>query len=224
MQKENVDLDNGTGRHVSVKICGIRTRHDALLAADLGATYVGFVFVRKSPRYIDPAEAAEIVPALPRGVVPVGVFANQPRDRVLDIISVTGVKVAQFSGLESPEYCDSMGKFGVFKAFHVRPPFSFENLEPYHVNMFVLDTYVPGKNGGTGETFDWSLAIPVARKTRVMLAGGLTPANVVEAVETVRPYAVDVSSGVESSPGEKSPHLMETFFQSLHDAGYQTSR
>lgn len=224
MQKANVDLDNQTGRHVLVKICGIRTRHDAMLAADLGATYVGFVFVRKSPRYIDPAVAAEIVPELPRGVIPVGVFANQPRDRVLDIISATGVKVAQFSGLESPEYCDSMGRFGVFKAFHVRPPFSFENLKPYHVNMFVLDTYVPGKNGGTGETFDWSLATPVARKTRVMLAGGLTPANVVEAVETVCPYAVDVSSGVESSPGEKSPHLMEAFFRSLHDAGYQTSR
>jgi len=208
------------GTSVRVKVCGINRPSDALLAARLGASYVGFVFVPRSPRFIAPPQAADIVAVLPKHVIPVGVFVNLPRDRVLDIISVSGIKIAQFHGFESPEYCESFGTFPVIKAFRVRAPFSFEDVAPYHVDMALLDAYHPRLEGGTGETFDWSLAAPVAEKTRVMLAGGLTPRNIVQAVETVRPYAVDVSSGVEGSPGVKDPALLEALFLSLERGGY----
>lgn len=211
-----------TNKHdvIRVKICGITRSEDALLAGELGATYIGFVFAPKSPRYIDPARAADIVATLPANVIPVGVFANQPRDRVIDVIGKTGIKVAQFSGLESPEYCDSFGKFGVFKAFHVREPFTFANVNPYHVTMYVLDTYDASMEGGTGTSFDWALAVPIASRARVMLAGGLTPDNVGDAATIVHPYAVDVSSGVESSPGKKDGHRIAEFFLALQRAGF----
>jgi phosphoribosylanthranilate isomerase len=142
---------------------------------------------------------------------------------VLDTIATAGIKVAQFSGYESPQYCDSFGRFGVFKAFHVRAPFTFANVDPYHVTTYVLDSHSESMDGGTGTTFDWALATPIAARSRVMLAGGLTPENVGEAAKTVRPYAVDVSSGVERSPGKKDAHLTEEFFLSLRRAGFSTA-
>jgi len=205
---------------VKVKVCGITRPSDALLAARLGASYVGFVFVPRSPRYIAPPRAADIIASLPARVIPVGVFVDLPRDRVLDVISASGIKIAQFHGSESPAFCESFGGFPVIKAFRVRPPFGLEDVSPYHVDVHLLDAYHPKLAGGTGETFDWALAAPVAAKVRVMLSGGLTPENVTGAVEAVRPYAVDVSSGVEGAPGVKDPERMEAFFLNLERCGH----
>lgn len=206
-------------RRVQVKVCGITRPSDALKAAELGAQYLGFIFVRRSPRRIEPALAGEIISRLPKRVVPVGVFVNTPRDRVLDVISTSGIKMAQFHGYESPDYCESFGQFPVMKAFSVRPQFGLEDVDPYHTDLFLLDTYDPKRKGGTGKTFDWDLARPVVEKYRVMLAGGLNPENVVDAVETLEPYAVDVSSGVEESPGIKDHGKLERFFHNLAEAG-----
>jgi len=208
------------GAPVHVKICGIMRPVDAFLAVQLGARYLGFVFAPTSPRRIEPGRAAEIIALLPRRVIPVGVFVNAPRDRVLDVIASTGIKMAQFHGYESPEYCTSLGTFPVIKAFRVRPPFDMEDVAPYHIDLCLLDAYDPSAAGGTGRTFDWGLAEPVARHVRVMLAGGLTPENVAEAVQTVRPFAVDVSSGIEAQPGIKDAAKMRAFFESLERAGH----
>lgn len=207
---------------IRVKICGITRTEDALTATGLGASYLGFVFAPRSPRFIPPIQAAGIIAALPTEVIPVGVFVNLPRDHVLDVISATGIKIVQFHGFESPDYCASFGAFPVIKAFRVRAPFGLDDVAPYHVDMVLLDAYHPSLDGGTGEVFDWGLAAPVAARARVMLAGGLTPDTIVRAVETVRPYAVDVSSGVELSPGVKDPSRLEEFFASLDRGGYLT--
>ena len=205
---------------VAVKICGITREEDAQRAVELGARYVGFIFVQRSGRAIEPAGAGEIIAALPKTVVPVGVFVNAPRDHVLDVIDTTGIKMAQFHGYESPDYCESFGQFPVMKAFAVKPSFGTQDIEPYHADVFLLDTYDPVRKGGTGRTFDWDIAKPVADKYRVMLAGGLNPANVVAAVDEVLPYGVDVSSGVEAAPGVKDHDKMELLFRALHAGGY----
>jgi phosphoribosylanthranilate isomerase len=209
---------------VKVKICGITRSADARAAADLGASYVGFIFVKRSPRYIEPLRAAEIIDDLPDGVVPVGVFVDETRDRVLDTISTAGLQMAQLHGDETPRFCASFGSFPIIKAFRVRPPFGPEDVHPYRVGTYLLDTYHPTQAGGTGETFDWSLAALIASHARVMLAGGLTPHNVVAAVEAVHPSAVDASSGVESAPGIKNHALLEAFFGALDAAGYPARR
>lgn len=206
--------------NVHVKICGITRAEDADLAARLGARYCGFIFAPKSPRCVSPDRAAEIIDTLPDGVIPVGVFADEPRDRVLDIVSATGIRMAQFHGDETPEYCASFGPFSVMKAFRVRSPFGVDDVAAYHTDMILLDTYHPTQSGGTGQTFDWSLAEPVAREFRVMLAGGLNPDNVARAVEAVRPYGVDAGSGVEAEPGIKDPGRLAAFFRGLEQAGH----
>jgi len=204
---------------VRVKICGITRPEDAEVAANLGAHYIGFIFVRRSPRYIEPQRASEIVGELPKRVIPVGVFVDEERDRILDVVSASGIKAIQLHGAESPEFCASFGSFPVIKAFRVRPPFGIDDVEGYRAGMYLLDTFHPTQAGGTGHTFDWTLAEPIAREARVMLAGGLDARNVVRAVESVRPFAVDTSSGVEATPGIKDPARMVEFFGALENAG-----
>lgn len=203
---------------VQVKICGMTNAADALAAVQAGADALGFVFYEPSPRYVSPRTAAEIIRGLPPQVVKVGVFVNAPDDLVLQAISTCGLHILQFHGDETPEQC---GRYGLMsmKAFRVSGPESLAALEAYPTDAWLLDAYTPGKPGGTGEVFNWDLAIEAQKLGRpIFLAGGLRPQNVAEAVRRVRPYGVDVSSGVEASPGKKDPAKLREFIQNAKAA------
>ena len=194
---------------VRVKICGVTRPEDALLAARLGADAVGVNFWPGSRRFLAPAAARALVRALPPLVTAVGVFVNPTRDEVLRAVEASGVTVVQLHGDEPPALCASL-PFPVLKAIRVSGPSSLAALASYEVQGFLLDAPAPGY-GGSGTTFDWGLAAEAAAAVPVLLAGGLTPGNVGEAVRAVRPFGVDVASGVEASPGVKDPEKLRRF-------------
>jgi phosphoribosylanthranilate isomerase len=202
---------------VKVKICGITRLEDALAAVRLGADALGFNFWPRSSRYLPPAAARAIVRRLPPFVTAVGVFVDPTRDEVLGAVDVSGVAVAQLHGDEPPELCLSL-PLPVVKAIRVDDAHSLAALASYEVQGFLLDAPSAGFGGG-GVTFDWSLAAEVARELPIVLAGGLTPANVAEAVRTVAPWAVDVASGVESAPGLKDEALLAAFLERAKGTG-----
>ena len=188
---------------VLVKICGLTRLEDGIAAAEAGAEAIGLMLYEKSPRYIGMQKAAELSRALPQFLIRVGVFANASEDFVQRAISECGLNIAQFHGDESPEFCLRFPVMTI-KAFPMKDAGSLNALADYHTNAFLLDAYDPDKLGGTGARFNWDLAIQAHNFGKpIFLAGGLTPENVAEAVDKVRPYAVDVSSGVESAPGIK---------------------
>ena len=205
-----------------VKICGLTKPENARMAIDAGADALGFVFVPGTPRFLDVGKSADWIRALPPLVSRVALFVDAPADEVARILERTGIETVQFHGDESPEYCRSFrGSVRVIKAFRVRGPETLDGLSRYResVDAFLLDAWSPGAHGGTGARFDWELA--VAARERVgplVLAGGLKPDNVDEAVRRVRPYAVDVSSGVESSPGQKDPEKVAAFIRAAKSA------
>ena len=197
-----------------VKICGITRMEDALEAADLGAAAVGFIFFRESPRYIAPEDAARIIRNLPPFVTPVGVFVNETRDAVSRAIERSGVRSLQFHGEESPEETTGY-PLPVVKSFRVGDDFDPAAIARYALPAYLLDASVRGMYGGTGRTFDWRKAVEASRFGRIILGGGITPENAAEAVRAVHPYAIDVSSGVEASPGIKDSRRMRALFESL---------
>jgi phosphoribosylanthranilate isomerase len=193
---------------VRIKICGITRYEDAKAAEGLGVDALGFVFYNKSPRYIRPEDAAVIIRQLPPFVSRVGVFVDEEIDKVVAIARATGVDTVQLHGTESPRYCSKM-PLPVIKAFSIEPSTDLSLLGEYSVAGFLLDTWTAGMRGGTGRTFDWSIARSACIKhDRVILAGGLNPTNIEEALETVQPYGIDISSGVEIKPGIKNPRKM----------------
>jgi phosphoribosylanthranilate isomerase len=196
---------------VKVKICGITNVADGQAAAEAGADMLGFVFCEQSPRRVALEAAAEIVRALPPFTVKVGVFVNAPEELVFRAIAECGLSLLQFHGEETPEYCRQFGVMSM-KAFRIRNADSLRALPDYKTDAWLLDAYSPDKAGGTGETFNWDLAIEAQRLGRpIFLAGGLTAENVAEAVRRVEPYAVDVSSGVEAKPGRKDHAKVRAF-------------
>ena len=197
---------------VRVKICGITRVADARLAAELGAAAVGFVFWSKSPRFVDPAEAEAIADQLPAGVAPIGVFVDSSRDDLCRITDRVGLAAVQLHGSESLEFCLSL-PYPVVKAVAVSDTVRVDEIRALPAEVTVLlDAHDPIRRGGTGRTIDWSVAAGVASERQVFLSGGLTPDNVGEAIRTVRPYGVDVSSGVESAPGHKDADRLRAFF------------
>jgi phosphoribosylanthranilate isomerase len=199
-----------------IKICGITRLEDALAAARLGADALGFNFWPRSKRYVAPVEARKIVRRLPSFVTPVGVFVDPSRDEVLGAVDASGVAVAQLHGDEPPELCISL-PLPVLKAIRVADRHSLAALVSYEVQGFLLDAPTPGY-GGSGEIFDWALAAEVARELPIVLAGGLGPDNIAEAVRAVRPWAVDVASGVERAPGVKDHDRMRLFVERAREA------
>jgi phosphoribosylanthranilate isomerase len=196
---------------VRVKICGITSARDALAAVDAGADALGFMFYEASPRRVTPEQSLEIIRELPPFVARVGVFVNPTADQVRAAISETGIDTLQFHGEETPEFCRQFG-LRVIKAFRVRDVLSLKRLADFRSEAWLLDSFVEGKHGGTGAIFNWDLAAQAVKQGgRVILAGGLTPENVAEAVRRVRPYAVDVSSGVEFAPGRKDIAKVRAF-------------
>ena len=194
-----------------IKICGITNEADAQAAVRLGVDALGFVLA-PSPRRVDPERVRKICLSLPPFMNTVGVFVDEELKTVEEIVSFCRLNWVQLHGGESPVYCRSLG-LPILKAFRIRDVGDIENLDGYrdYVDGFVLDAYVPGKVGGTGKTFDWTLAEGAAVHGSIVLSGGLTPENVKAAVEQVRPYGVDVSSGVESAPGVKNHEKMKRF-------------
>jgi phosphoribosylanthranilate isomerase len=203
-----------------VKICGITSVRDALHAAGCGADALGLVFYADSPRFVTRQLAREIIAELPPFVVPVGLFVNSPAEEICDTATACGFDTVQLHGDERPNDC-RLAPLRVIKALRVKDRASLAGIDEYPVSALLLDAWVPGSYGGTGRTFNWQLAAVAARRRRVVLAGGLTPDNVAEAVRAVRPYAVDVSSGVESAPGRKDPDLVAAF---VRNAKYFTER
>jgi phosphoribosylanthranilate isomerase len=196
---------------VRVKICGITRLEDALAAARAGADALGFNFWPKSKRYVDPRTAAEIIALLPPFVATVGVFVDPTREEAVQAAERSGVQWLQLHGDESPELCASL-PLPVLKAIRVRHRASLDLLDAYDVAGFLLDTDTPGY-GGSGATFDWALAAEAALRAPIVLAGGLRPENVADAVRQVSPWAVDVASGVESAPGVKDHEKTARFIR-----------
>lgn len=198
-----------------MKICGVTRASDAQLAAALGASAIGFIFWPQSPRFVEPDVAREIVAGLPPGVVPVGVFVDQPASQVRDIATRVGLGAVQLHGHESVEYAAALRE-PVIKAVSVREGFTAAALDVIPAAMTVLlDAHDPVTRGGTGRTIDWTLATAAAARRPLMLSGGLNPDNVRDAVRAVRPYGIDLSSGVESSPGVKDHDRLRALFDAL---------
>ena len=196
-----------------IKICGITREADAQLAASLGVDALGFVLA-ESPRRVSPETVQKISLSLPPFVSTVGVFVDMDLDTLRQIAISLRLDWVQLHGKESPDYCKAMD-FRLLKAIRVKDRQSVEAMEAYRgcVTGFVLDTYVKGQQGGTGKTFDWTLAKEARKHGPVILSGGLTPEIVREAISIVRPYGVDVSSGVESAPGIKDHEKMRRFVE-----------
>jgi phosphoribosylanthranilate isomerase len=204
---------------VRVKICGITNRKDAFAAADYGADALGFVFVRKSPRYIAPEKAADIISGLPAFITTVGVFVNESADQLRQICDISGINMAQLHGNEPPEACNIFRR--VIKAFRVKDFTDLNPLANYKTSALLLDTYAPDSYGGTGQIFNWDIAVEAKRFGKIILSGGLNPDNIEKAVQWVRPYAVDVSSGVEASKGCKDLQKLRDFIERAKKAALE---
>ena len=206
---------------VRVKICGLTNLEDARVAVDAGADALGFIFFPGSPRYVTQASAARVIAQLPPFVSKVGVFVNETFEMIQEIARATGIDTLQLHGDETPELCEALARerFKVVKAFRVKDQHSLGALKNFHASAFLLDSYVPGQLGGTGAKFNWDLAIQAAGLgTPIILAGGLVPENIRDAVSKVAPYAVDVSSGVESAPGQKDHAKVRAFIAAARGA------
>lgn len=200
---------------VRVKICGIRRLEDALAAVEAGAHAIGLNFWRPGRRYIAPEVARAISRSIPPFVTRVGVFADEDAETVRKIADLCGLDALQLHGEESPEFCRQFDR-PVIKGIKVRDAGSLRQLARYRVAAFLLDAHVPGEMGGTGRSFDWSLAARAKEAGPVIISGGLTPENVTAAIRAAVPYAVDVASGVETD-GEKDPVKIRAFVARVHE-------
>jgi phosphoribosylanthranilate isomerase len=196
--------------NVRVKICGITNNEDAQAAVEYGADALGFVFA-KSPRQITKEQARDIIENLPPFISPVGVFVDENADMIKEICDFCGIHTVQLHGNESPLYLNDLKGYKIIKAFRIKDEDDLKSLANYKPHAFLLDSYVKGVMGGTGVSFKWEIARQAHKYGTIILSGGLTPENVKEAIQMVKPYAVDVSSGVEASPGKKDKLLMKCF-------------
>jgi phosphoribosylanthranilate isomerase len=195
-----------------VKICGITRVEDAVAAAELGADAIGFIFWPGSPRFVDPYRARRIAAALPRMVRTVGVFVDQPVDYIAGVANLVRLFAVQLHGDETPHAVAAVGRPAIKS---IKPGASRLEEWPSNVTL-LLDAHDPVKKGGTGTAVDWNAAAAIAAKRPVLLAGGLTPDNIADAIACVRPFGVDVSSGVETSPGVKNHARMQALFKAIH--------
>ncbi|MFH0926019.1 MAG: phosphoribosylanthranilate isomerase [bacterium] len=198
---------------VKVKICGITNLEDAKASIDFGADALGFVFYKQSPRYIKPSVAKSIIIKLPPFISSVGLFVNESKEKVIQIARFCNFGVIQLHGNESHSFCLGFRE-KIIKAFRVTNESSLETIGKYKVSAILLDTFSKDNPGGTGKTFDWKLAQAVKEKSgKIILSGGLTPNNVAEAIKLVKPYGVDVSSGVEKEYGKKDHDKLREFIR-----------
>ena len=199
---------------ISVKICGITSFEDAIMAVNYGASALGFIFYEKSPRYINPEILKTWISNVPISVKKVGVFVNKDVDKVNKIAEELNLGMVQLHGDESPGYCSQMIR-PVIKVFRVNNKFDSIMLKNYQVATFLFDTYNKENHGGTGESFDWQSILQLNTETPVILSGGLNADNVLKGIEVVKPSAVDVNSGVEVAPGKKDEGKIKNLFTIL---------
>jgi phosphoribosylanthranilate isomerase len=195
---------------IKIKICGITNYDDAKIAVSLGVDALGFIFYKKSPRYIHPIAARDIIRKLPPFVAKVGVFVDDDEETIQAVFGQSGIDTVQLHGNETPGFAHRLS-CAVIKAFAVKPLFDVAAMAQYKVAGYLLDTWsdTPGVHGGSGKTFDWSIAKDAAQRyPNVILAGGLNPSNVRDALENVQPYALEFNSGVEIKPGVKNHYKM----------------
>ena len=200
---------------VRVKICGMTSLKDALLAVESGADAVGFIFYKESPRNISQKDVKEIVAQLPPFVESIGVFVNETSDKINRIAEQCRLTAVQLHGDESPAFCRRI-KRRVVKAVRVKDAESLKGMSDFDVSGFLLDAYNEESRGGTGRVFDWNLALRAKKQGPVIIAGGLNPYNVYTAIHRVKPYGVDVCSGVDKSPGVKDPEKISEFIKAAH--------
>jgi phosphoribosylanthranilate isomerase len=202
---------------IRVKVCGLTRLEDALLAAELGAFALGFVFYPPSPRAVSPEVAAKIISVLPASAWKVGVFVNATYAELTQIADAVGLTHLQLHGNETPELCDQLAAAG-YRVIKALRPTALTELEPWleRPELLLLDAAVPGIWGGSGQRGDWSLAAEIAAQRPIFLAGGLNPGNVLAACEQVQAWGLDLSSGLEAAPGQKDPKLLQTLFRTLN--------
>ena len=201
-----------------IKICGITNLADAQVAIEAGADALGFNFYEKSPRRVSLKDSSEISRRLAPFIMRAGVFVNTPVELVLRAIGDCGLTLLQFHGDETPEFCTQFGLMSM-KAFRIRDAGSLKQLPEFQTDAWLLDAFSPEARGGTGEKFNWDLAVEAQKFGKpIFLAGGLTPENVADAVKKVRPFGVDVASGVESSPGKKNHAKVRAFIAAVRNA------
>jgi len=201
---------------IPVKIFGITNLEDARLAVNSGASALGFIFYDKSPRYILPETVSQIAADLKGQVSFTGVFVNKTLDYIHAVKEEMGLNFIQLHGNETPEYCRAV-QLPVIKVFRVAPDFDVETMRSYDVHAFLFDTYEKGKPGGTGDIFNWNLIGALQTDTPIILSGGLSIENILDAINAVCPSAVDVNSGVESKPGVKDEKKMGALFDILQN-------
>ena len=202
-----------------IKICGITNLDDGLEAIAAGVDALGFVFVPNTPRYITPSQAKLVIKQLPPFITNVGLFVDNEIGEIEDIVNHCKLDAVQLHGNESPEMCTKIRfQTKVIKSFHVKkePQVLRNEIENYRVDAYLLDTFIKGKAGGTGQTFDWRIAEGLSQ--RIIVAGGLTPNNIGTAIAQLQPYGVDVSSGVEKSPGKKDTNKIHSFVRQVRKA------
>lgn len=197
---------------IRIKICGITNMEDAFAAVDYGADALGFVFYPGSPRYVSPETAHQITGSLPPFVTTIGVFVNEDWQKIREVMPYAGADILQLHGDETPDMCGAWHR--VIRAFRVKDLTDLKDLEAYNkVSAFLLDTYSPEQFGGTGQIFNWDIAVEAKRFGKIILSGGLNPDNIEKAVKRVMPYAVDVSSGIEEKKGKKDLKKMRLFIE-----------
>lgn len=200
---------------VKSKICGITNLVDAKASIEASCDALGFVFYRKSPRFISPVKAKEIIKQLPKNVIKIGVFVNEKEREIKRIAKFCGLDMLQFHGNESPEFCDKFKDYKVIKAFRVKGCIDEKMVARYKPFAYLFDTFVPAKAGGTGRKFNWKLIRHINELKRpVFLSGGLTAKNIKDAIRCAHPDWVDVSSSVEKSPGKKDHNKVKEFIKS----------
>lgn len=205
---------------VKIKICGITNLGDAQGAIKAGCDAIGFIFYKKSPRYVTPLKAKKIISKLPKNIIKIGVFANARENTIRRVARLCKLDILQFHGNESPEFCDKFKLNKVIKAFRVKAELDLKKISEYKTFAYLFDTFVPSKLGGTGKKFDWKLIRHIdSIKLPVFLSGGLTEKNVQEAMRHVRPAWVDVSTSVETEPGKKDHKKIKRFIQAATSKG-----
>ncbi|HPM43370.1 MAG TPA: phosphoribosylanthranilate isomerase [Candidatus Omnitrophota bacterium] len=199
-----------------IKICGITNKIDALNACALDVDMLGFVFYEKSLRYVEPSTAEDIINELPESVGKVGVFVDEDESRVIKIAEDAGLSVLQFHGDETPEYCAKFsGKFKTIKAFRLKKREDLKRVNDYGVDYYLFDTFSKECAGGTGKTFDWKLLKDFEILKPAIISGGLDNSNVCGLLKELAPFGVDISTGVEDSPGRKNMELMQKFVRNV---------
>ena len=194
---------------VRVKICGITNIEDALLCVSEGVSALGFNFYRKSPRYIDPEKAYDIIKELPPFISSIGLFVNEQKETVENNINITGINTLQFHGDESAQYCSFFKTKKVIKALRIKDKNDLERISEYNVSGYLLDSYHPELYGGTGLPFPWELLDSLNIKDNIIVAGGINPGNVANLLQNIMPYGIDICSGVEKSPGIKDKNKIK---------------